>query len=370
MFLAVRDLKHAKGRFALIVLAVALMTLLVGFLSGLTGGLASQNISSLVGLSPDRVAFSMAAGESPSFAKSEVTEAQAAEWRAAEGVDAVSPLGISTVLLEGPNGGVARSDAPDAVYLSSAAVAMFAAEPGAMPDVPVARDGIVLGSDTAAELGVGVGDALTLAGRALTVTEIVAPQAHAHQAVAWVQLAAFHDYLADTHRPAVYANVLLIDGAGEVDAAAVDAAAGTTTQPFLVSLLALEAFKSEIGSLGLMIGMLVAIAVLVIGVFFLVWSMQRQRDIAVLKALGAGSGWLRRDALGQALLVLVIGSALGIGATLALGAAAAVAVPFTLSWITMGLPAIGMIAAGLLGALVSLRQITRVDPLVALGAAA
>lgn len=48
MYLALRDLRFAKGRFSLIVLAVALMTLLVGFLSGLIAGLAGQNISALL----------------------------------------------------------------------------------------------------------------------------------------------------------------------------------------------------------------------------------------------------------------------------------------------------------------------------------
>ena len=45
MFVALRDLRFAKGRFILIGSVVALITLLVGFLSGLTGGLAIQNLS-------------------------------------------------------------------------------------------------------------------------------------------------------------------------------------------------------------------------------------------------------------------------------------------------------------------------------------
>lgn len=365
MFLALRDLRFAKGRFSLVVLAVALMTLLVGFLTGLTSGLAGQNISGLVALQPDRVVFSMADDESPSFATSSVTQEQVDAWAHEPGVTSAAPLGIATVLLERPTD--AGADASSSS--STQSVALFASLPGAVANVPSAPGTIVLGADTAKDLGVSAGDTLSLAGRSLMVADVVDPQAYSHQQLAWVQLDTFHDFLADTHRPEVYANVALVDGA-PADVAALDAATGTTTEPFLQSLLALEAFKSEIGSLGLMIGMLVAIAVLVIGVFFLVWSMQRQRDIAVLKALGASDGWLRRDALGQAVLVLVLGSGLGIGATLALGAAAGTAVPFTLSWVTMALPAIGMVLAGLVGALVSLRQITRVDPLVALAAAA
>ncbi|GAB3684148.1 hypothetical protein GCM10027591_18330 [Zhihengliuella somnathii] len=45
MFVAWRELRFARGRFLLIGAVVALITLLVGFLSGLTGGLAAQNVS-------------------------------------------------------------------------------------------------------------------------------------------------------------------------------------------------------------------------------------------------------------------------------------------------------------------------------------
>lgn len=44
MFVAWRDLRFARGRFVLIGSVVALITLLVGFLDGLTGGLAAQNV--------------------------------------------------------------------------------------------------------------------------------------------------------------------------------------------------------------------------------------------------------------------------------------------------------------------------------------
>jgi len=58
MFVAWRDIRFARGRFLLIGAVVTLTTVLVGFLSGLTGGLAQQNISAVTGLDADRVVFS------------------------------------------------------------------------------------------------------------------------------------------------------------------------------------------------------------------------------------------------------------------------------------------------------------------------
>lgn len=359
MYLALRDLRHAKGRFGLIVGVVALMTLLVGFLSGLTGGLASQNISALMHLRADQVVFSMDEGIDPSYTASAVEEEQAEVWRTAPGVADASPVGLSFVLLEGAE--------------TSETVAVVAAEEGLTAEVPGSVDGVSLDEETASMLGVGVGDVLTLAGRELTVEQVVEATQFSHRAVVWTQLETWQRYLEDTRQPAAYASVLLVDtdgSDGALDGTALDTELGTTTTGFWSSLTALEAFKSEIGSLGLMIGMLVVIAVLVIGVFFLVWSMQRQRDISVLKALGADTGWIARDALGQALLVLLLGAGLGAVAALGLGWLAAQALPFVLTWPFLVVPAVGMVLAGLVGALVSLRQITRVDPLTALAAAA
>ena len=47
MFLAIRDIRFAKGRFALMGSVVALISLLLVMLSGLTAGLGNQNTSAL-----------------------------------------------------------------------------------------------------------------------------------------------------------------------------------------------------------------------------------------------------------------------------------------------------------------------------------
>ena len=98
MFVAWRDLKVAKGRFALIATVVTLITVLVTFLAGLTGGLAAQNISALTSLDADRMVLATAGDEQPTFADSVVTQQDADAWAGQAGVTDVKPLGISTAL--------------------------------------------------------------------------------------------------------------------------------------------------------------------------------------------------------------------------------------------------------------------------------
>lgn len=57
MFIAWRELRFAKGRFALMGTVIVLITLLVGLLSGLTAGLGQQNISAIQSLPASHIAF-------------------------------------------------------------------------------------------------------------------------------------------------------------------------------------------------------------------------------------------------------------------------------------------------------------------------
>ena len=353
MFVAFRDLRFARGRFLLIGSVVALITVLVGFLSGLTGGLATQNVSAVLALPGDRIVFSApsATGGGPSFSDSAITAEQATAWSATDGVTSVRPVGISQT----------RGESDTA----RAAIAVFGVEPG-FDDTAPAEDGRLSLSEPAAEaLDAAVGDDVTIAGTVYTVSRIDGDGWYSHTPVVQMTLADWQRYSAATGAPDAYATVLAVSGTPDWDAA--DSARSTVSATPLGSLTALSAFRSEIGSLLLMVAMLFGISGLVIGAFFTVWTMQRKGDVAVLKALGASTRSLVRDSLGQALIVLVAGIGLGLGIVVLLGAAAGGTLPFMLNPLTTLLPGAIMVALGLAGAAFALRTVTSADPLTALG---
>ncbi|MFJ8896810.1 ABC transporter permease [Leifsonia sp. NPDC102414] len=353
MFVAIRDLRFARGRFILIGSVVALITVLVGFLSGLTGGLATQNISAVLALPGDRVVFSApAAGNSgASFSDSSITKKQAAAWTATNGVTAAKPVGISQT----------RGEAGD----TRAAIAVFGVEPGFDATAPTADGRLGLSIPAAKALSVKTDDDVTIAGTTYTVETIGGDGWYSHTPVVQMTLHDWQAYSAATGSPGAYATVLAVTGNPNWDAA--DNANTTVSETTIGTLFALSAFRSEIGSLLLMVVMLFGISGLVIGAFFTVWTMQRKGDIAVLKALGASTRSLVRDALGQALIVLLVGIGVGLGLVAVFGALAGTALPFLLSPITTVLPGVIMIVLGLAGAAFALRSVTSADPLTALG---
>ncbi|MCX4671072.1 ABC transporter permease [Streptomyces sp. NBC_01381] len=358
MFVAWRDLRFAKGRFALMGAVVVLITLLVGLLSGLTAGLAKENTSAITGLPADRIAFAAPpGGQSVSFTQSQVEQRAWETWAARPGVRSAEPIGISTL----------NATAGD----RSAAVSAF----GVGPDSGIAPDGlapgqVVLSHKAAADLGVGPGDDVRIGAVKERVARVASDASYSHTPVVWTPL---DDWQALGHRGTSMdeqATVIALRTDGGADIAAGDKAAGTESRTLDGALTAIGSYQAENGSLQLMRGFLFVISALVIGAFFTVWTIQRAGDIAVLKALGASTPSLLRDALGQAVLMLAVGTALGTGIAAAVGSVISGGdVPFVLDPPTVLWPAAVLIALGALGAGLSVRRITAVDPLTALGSA-
>lgn len=358
MFVAWRDLKFAKGRFALLAVVVALITLLVGFLSGLTAGLGSQSISAVQSLDSQQTVLSTpSAGNKVNFTGSSITEAQATKWKSASGVAYVQPLGI----------GQGQAQAGSAI----ASIAVFGMNQGSSSNIPTQDGHVVLSETNASQLeDAQTGSTIEFGGKPFIVERVVPDLWYSHQAVAWMTLADWQDYASTTGQNEPYATALIANSSGNFGAG--DEAAGVTSVSGLATFLAIGSFSSEVGSLSMIIGMLVVISAVVIGAFFTVWIMQRSADIAVLKALGSSSKALLFDALGQALIVLTVGVGLGILVTTGVGVllveSAGSAIPFVLSaWTTLA-PALLLVTTGLGGACFALRSVSKADPLTALGA--
>ncbi|NEW41893.1 ABC transporter permease [Nocardia cyriacigeorgica] len=349
MFVALRDLRAARGRFALITLVVTLVALLVSFLSGLTAGLAHQNISAVDSIDADAVVFADT-GADPSFDTSALTEQQIALWQQAGG--SVDPIGIS------------RARATSATGAAPSQVALFGADGNTFGNRTATEPGTVVLSDGAASaLDAGTGDPVDLGGHTFTVAAVHGDDWYSHTPVVWMTLP---DWQSVSPRSGA-ATVLAVSDVRALDA--VNAAAHTTTTTPSDALSAIGSYEAENGSLTVMTLLLFAISALVIGAFFTVWTIQRLPDIATLKALGATSASLVRDALTQAAIVLTAGVAAGLAITVAAASLMGDALPFVVSPSTTLLPAAALILLGLGGAAFALRFLFTTDPLTALGAA-
>ncbi|MFI1257593.1 ABC transporter permease [Streptomyces netropsis] len=357
MFVALRDIRFAKGRFALMGSVVTLITTLVVFLYGLTDGLAREATSAVSGLPADRIVFGAPPGAAPevSFGDSTLDDGQIRAWRRAPGVTSAEPFGVAMTRLTAGRTAADRTTTSVSVIGSAQRL-----RPALLTGSAPGGGQVAVSGSVARDGGLRVGDRVTLGTRELTVSGVTADRSHGHAPSVWTTLATWQA-VGHQRQP----TALAVDGPGRPAGAV---AATTKAVPVEDALDGIDGYAAEHGTLRLVQGFLFVVSALVVGAFFTVWTVQRRPDVAVLKAVGASSGYLVRDALAQALVVLVSGAALGGAAGAAGGALASAAVPFELSAATAAVPVAAMVLLGLAGSALAVRRITSVDPLTALGA--
>ena len=155
MFLALRELSFAKGRFSLMGAVIALISVLTVILSGLSSGLVNDGVSGLKAMPATAFAFDEGTKTDNAFSRSVVDQDQIQSWRDQEGVAEAAPMGSSMMN--------ATSDSGRQVDL-----AFFGIEPDSFlaPEVSEGRHvgpiaGVVV-SETARDEGIELGTVLTL----------------------------------------------------------------------------------------------------------------------------------------------------------------------------------------------------------------
>ncbi|HIW96235.1 MAG TPA: ABC transporter permease [Candidatus Corynebacterium gallistercoris] len=329
MYQGIKELRAARGRTALIIVTVGMITVLVTFLSSLAAGLAQQSVSALQDQLGDNKALILQDTGTTNLSTSRLNNEQLTKIEDAGGQPlymARDKVGSDTVIL-----------------LSSEALA-----PGTV-QVP---------GELKAEA-----ESTYAADPAITTIEEAPKELYLD------------------HQPVILANpdlVVRMPGAStaaavaESNQAAMDVANGMDGAKVLTGKdrwNASASYSGEQTSLNLMIVLLYVISALVLGAFFTVWTMQRLRGVAISSALGASRKVLVADSLSQAALVLAIGITSGVLITLAAGTAAGSAMPVVLDSSTLLRPAGILALAGILGAAVSIKPVLSVSPRTALQSA-
>jgi len=377
MFIALRDLSYAKGRFLLMGLVVALVAFLTALLSGLASGLIKNNISGLIELDVTHLAFEY--NNKPSYRNSMIDREMWEGWRDAEGVIQAEPLGHIMF-----NARMMNNDPLDDVVLWGIEPGSFL-EPEVIEGEGLGRieNGVII-SALLVERGLKLGDHFIL-DRVLTELEVVGIVAEyniGHVPIIYTPLRKWQEA---TYGPPGgpppgeklpdilydYASIIALQLAPDIDPQTMEAAdidQGTLTIDKPAAYEASSGYKEEIMTVRLIQVFLIVISAIVIGAFFTVWTIQRTREIGLVKALGGSNWYLLRDAMGQVLILMVAATLVGTLISLWAGQRFAEAgSSFVLDLGTIFASGCLLIVAGLVGSALSVGLITKVDPIIALG---
>lgn len=389
MFLAWREMSFARTRFLLMGAVLALMSILIVIISGLTAGLVNDGVSGLKAVPAQVVAFEEGTKTDSAFTRSVVDPADAEKFRAEESIADATPMGLAivnaknedgtpvdlTLLGIDPDGFIAPGN-DGSVVEGDSLPALVDRTPGQ----PVATPREVVVSETLKDEGVSLGDTLTV-DRLDVPLKVVgftdSQRTFGHVDIAYTPLDVWQEIHAGTRNGEVanddaFNQVSTIvaqakDGAS-LDYDALSASTGTDARTLEESFDSSPGYSAETMTLAMIEWFLYVIAALVTGAFFLVWTIQRAGDIAVMRAMGATKGFLLKDSLGQAVVILLLSIGVGVALALALGAwLTTTPMPYDIEMNRVILGAFLLFIFGLLGATVAVFRVTRTDPLSALG---
>jgi len=376
MFIAIRDLSFAKGRFLLMALIVAMVAFLTTILTGLSSGLIKNNISGLMELDITHIAFEY--NDHPSYRNSMVEREMWEVWEGQPGVLAVEPMGHTMFNAR------SSDDTPlNDVVLWGIEVGSFL-EPEVYGGEQLGRleNGVIISGLLADKHNVAVGDVIIL-DRVLTELEVIGITEEKNIGHVPIIYTPMRKWQEATYGPPGgpppgeelpdilfdFSSVIMLQLGPEADIEALDIESGTITRGKVPAYTASSGYKEEVQTVQMIEGFLVLISALVIGAFFIVWTIQRTQEIGLVKALGGSTWYVLKDALFQAFILMISGTALGvvIGIWAGLQMRESLNMPMLIESETVTGASLLLIVAGLIGSMVSVRVISKIDPIIALG---
>lgn len=378
-YLAIKEIWRNRGRFLLVSLVIALITLLVLFIAALGEGLGNGNREYISKLDAQIIVYQ--ARSDFLIAASRLGRDRLAAVRRVDGVSDAGMLGTSNVTLLLPG---------DADPLKTALLGVepgHAGEPAVVEGRQLSTDlaeEVIIDRNTALRSGFVLGDTLTIRVTQgtrdeffrLKVVGITSGQQYGLQPSMFVPFYTWDRIRpkseAEVGRSNPVANVIIVrlDDPVRVEEvsqrleAQVDNIQTATPEKAIQALPGYSAQQSTLNTQG---GFTLFIGILVIGGFFQIQVLQKVSQIGVLKAIGTANPIVGAASVIQIVAVTVIGVAIGGLMAFLFSLTFPPTIPIVFNGTTSALAVVALLLIGPVGGLVSIRYAVRIEPLKALG---
>jgi putative ABC transport system permease protein len=358
MFLSLRDLKVTKGRYVLVCCVIALIAVMTTVLSGLATGLVDDGISGLRDLPLTHLAFQE--GSESNFSRSTLNDTNYEPWKKSQDIE-TSQLGVSFF-----NARTSSGETIDMALFGVPEDSFLAPDQQALESLS-GPPGIVLSEKSRIE-GLKVGDLVTIEGPGvqLPILGFTYTGSYGHVPIAFTSLATWQELFYGENANGRY-SAIAIRSNDSSNFAALEKETQTEVKSKEASFAGSPGYSAETATMALIRSFLLAFSALIVGAFFTVWTIQRTRQIGLLKAIGASNWYVLKDALGQLVLLMVVSTTFGVLVGVGLGSLVGDDAPFSLDARSIVSSNILLAILGIAGSLVAVRRITKVDPIIALG---
>lgn len=376
-YLALKEVWRNRGRFFLVSLVIALITLLVLFIAALGEGLGTNNREYISQVNGQLVVFQEKADFIVSASRMNQSTLRAV--RRVDGIDAAGPISTSTTAILLPDEKVLK-------------VSLLGAEAG-LPGAPTLVAGRTFLSSTAREViidqrvldrsEIKLGDVITIRSTQgtddefyeLKVVGTTIGQAYQFQPsifvtpAVWEQVRPKAEAELNNTIPAI--NVIFVRvtdpaAAEQVQQSLINQVSNVQVADLEKTIQNIPGYSAQQGTVQTQGFFTLLIGILVIGGFFQIQILQKVPQIGVLKAIGASNPVVGMASILQIMVVTAMGVAIGGFLTYLLSLGFPPTVPLTFNGTASALAIVALLAIGPFGGLVSVFYAVRIEPLKAL----
>jgi putative ABC transport system permease protein len=360
MFIALRELWRSKLRFGLLSAAVGLLVFLLLFLGTLSGTLLSSYIGAIHNAEADALVFSADSRRNVQASRFDAAAIGSVEQVA--GVNAAAGMSEATLTVS--------------IDDETSDLSLWAVEPGAPGDVPIvegrsATVGEVVVDVSAKGTGFVIGSTVTLVetGRELVVVGYTDQRQYAVLPTGYTPSVEWNQIFLETYpgAPNVPVNLIAVntDQGVEVDAvlsAINESVASADAATPGDAAAATPGVSSITTSFNLIVGITFGIVVVVIGFFFTILAVQKQKSFVLLRAVGAGRRYLGASIIVQIAVTITLGILIGILFLWGASFASSESFPLTIETPQVALTSLIVLISSIAAGGFSVRRALKVDP--------
>jgi putative ABC transport system permease protein len=381
-YLALKEIWRNKGRFLLISLVTALITLLVLFIAALGEGLGSGNREYLSKLNADLLVYQDKSDYI--IGASQINRSQLPSIRQVQDIAEAGQIGFASTKILQPGGATPLK------------VAMIGVEPG-RPGVPPVVQGrtifskqaleAIIDRNTALRTNLKVGDNMTIRTTKgnkdqtydLRVVGITDGRQYSLQPSIFVPL-----FTWDSIRPGpetksdnadLASNVIAVKLSNPAEIETVkqrilSSVSGVQVADIAQAIQAVPGYTAQQSTIQTQGFFTMFIGLLVIGGFFQIQMLQKVSQIGVLKAIGASNQLVNTASIMQIVIVTIFGVATGGLFAYLLSLTFPPTIPIVFNGQRSLIAVVALLLIGPIGGYVSIRYASRIEPLKALGLSA
>jgi len=355
MFLALKELKFSKSKFALIISVIVLISYLVYFLTSLAYGLASSYTNAINKWEADELIMTVDANDTLMMSFMDQADF---DGIATDGMKA--RLGLFPAVINDPLAEDVLASRMDVFFFGIDDDSFL--KPAELKHLTLTGNQVIVDEELK-KVGFTIGDMFGVSGSSQQYEIIGFATKTTYQTapVIYMSLDSWQSYRYGTENaPDLYSGII-VRGTTE------NSPSDLLVYSMGDYISTLPGYNAQVLTFSTMIGFLIIIVAFVLGIFIYVLTIQKTSMFGVMKAQGISNGYIGSSVVLQTLILVAIGIVIGFVLTLITGYFLANLIPFALNAQFYLVITAAFFLFALLGAMFSVNAVLKIDPLKAIG---